>query len=146
MKIEILSFNELTPTTLYEILRLRSEVFIVEQTCAYQDVDGKDQQALHVLGWLDDTLIAYARCFPPGVYFDDAAIGRVVIKEDFRKNKYGHELMQAAIEATTARFQVETIQISAQTYLIDFYQNLGFQVSGESYLEDNIPHIRMIRN
>jgi ElaA protein len=145
MKIEVLSFNELTLNKLYEILRLRSEVFVVEQTCAYQDVDGKDQKALHVLGWHGPTLVGYARCFAPGDYFDEAAIGRVVIKENFRKNNHGYHLMQAAIDATTTHFKVDSIRISAQTYLIDFYQNLGFHVIGESYLEDDIPHIGMIR-
>ena len=145
MKIEVVSFNELSLNTLYEILRLRSEVFVVEQTCAYQDVDGKDHKALHVLAWQKNILIGYARCFAPGDYFDEAAIGRVVIKENFRKNKHGYHLMKATIDATTTHFKVDSIKISAQTYLIDFYQNLGFQVIGESYLEDDIPHIAMIR-
>lgn len=145
MKIEILTFNELSINTLYEILRLRNEVFVLEQNCAYQDVDGKDRQAVHVLGWINNTLMAYARCFAPGDYFNDAAIGRILIKENFRQKGYGHQLTKAAIDASIKNFNVDRIKISAQTHLMDFYKNHGFEAIGESYLEDDIPHIAMIR-
>lgn len=145
MKIEIVAFNELSTDTLYEILRLRNEVFVLEQNCAYQDVDGKDRKAIHVLGWKNNTLIAYARCFAPGDYFNEAAIGRILIKENFRHKGFGHQITEAAIDASIKNFKIDRIKISAQTYLMDFYQDHGFQAIGESYLEDDIPHIAMIR-
>lgn len=145
MTIEILTFNELTVDKLYELLRLRNEVFVLEQECAYLDVDGKDQMALHVLGWKDGKLAAYARCFKPGDYFDEAAIGRVLVAQEFRIKGYGHQITEAAIDAIEKQFQTEAIKISAQTHLVGFYQSHGFKSIGEPYLEDDIPHIQMLR-
>lgn len=145
MTIEVLAFHQLSSTIVYKILQLRNEVFIVEQSCAYQDVDNKDQLALHVLGWKEDELIGYARCFKNGDYFDDSAIGRVLIKEKYRSNSFGKLIMQAAIRAIEENFKTSKIKISAQTYLIDFYNQLGFKEYGEPYLEDAIPHISMIK-
>ncbi|MFT5250073.1 MAG: ElaA protein [bacterium] len=144
MKISIKTFNELSTTELYEILQLRSEVFVVEQDCAYQDIDGKDQKALHVLGILEDKIIAYTRCFKQGDYFKEASIGRVVVKETQRKFKRGNKLMNSSIEAIENYYHTNTIKISAQCYLNKFYTNLGFKPIGEEYLEDGIPHIEMI--
>ncbi|MEP0263418.1 GNAT family N-acetyltransferase [Dokdonia sp.] len=138
-------YQELTRDELYALLQLRSEVFVVEQNCVYQDIDGKDDQALHVLGYKDDILVAYTRIFPPGTYFEYASIGRVVVHASERKYKYGYDLMKASIEATETYCKVDTIKISAQTYLKTFYNNLGFKVVGEGYLEDGIPHIGMVR-
>ena len=138
-------FSELSTAELYDILQLRSAVFVVEQECAYQDVDGKDQKALHVLGKKRGELMAYARCFGPGVYFKEAAIGRVIIHPEFRKQKLGHLLVEEAIKVIEAFFKTSQIRISAQQHLHDMYRKHGFQQEGEAYLEDDIPHISMIR-
>lgn len=145
MNILVKSFEQLSLHELYDLLQLRSEVFVVEQDCVYQDIDGKDEKALHVLGYQDDELVAYTRLFPPGIYFKEAAIGRVVVKSSRRKNKYGHEILKASIHAIQDHFQSKTIKLSAQTYLTKFYESHGFHSFGEGYLEDGIPHIAMIR-
>ena len=145
MKISVKTFEELTRDELYGILQLRSEVFVVEQDCVYQDIDGKDQQALHVFGSKDDKIVAYTRCFPPGVYFDQAAIGRVVVPMDERKYGYGHEIMRLSISAIEDRYGSQEIKVSAQTYLKKFYEAHDFKQVGEGYLEDGIPHIGMIK-
>ncbi len=139
------TFNELTSQELYDLLQLRSEVFVVEQDCVYQDIDGKDQKALHVLGYKDEKVVAYTRVFKPGDYFEQASIGRVVVKESERQFKYGYDIMKASIDAIDFHFRVTNIKISAQTYLRKFYNNLGFKQIGEEYLEDGIPHIAMIK-
>src|SRR5690606_7280833 len=99
MEIEVKNFEELSTKQLYDLLQLRSEVFVVEQDCVYQDVDGKDERAVHVLGIEDGKLVAYARCFQSGDYFDEASIGRVLVRENYRKLGYGHEITQASIKA-----------------------------------------------
>lgn len=146
MQIIIKAFEDLRLQELYEILQLRSEVFVVEQDCVYQDIDGKDQKAIHVLGTEKDKLVAYTRIFPPGVYFQEAAIGRVVVKDSSRKNKFGHEILKASVKTIKARFKTGTIKLSAQTYLTRFYESHGFEQIGEGYLEDGIPHIAMVKN
>lgn len=145
MQIKIVTFEELSLQELYKVLQLRSEVFVVEQDCVYQDIDGKDQKALHVLGLKADELVAYTRIFPPGFYFEEAAIGRVVIKQTYRKNSYGHDILRASIKAIEERFHTGRIKLSAQTYLTRFYESHGFQQVGKGYLEDGIPHIAMIK-
>lgn len=146
MEFHVKSFSELTVSELYQILQLRSEVFVVEQDCVYQDIDFKDQKALHVLGYKNNTIIAYTRIFKPGDYFENASIGRVVVKQIERKYGYGHELMKVSIEAIKDSFHQEKITISAQLYLKKFYESHGFIQVGETYLEDGIPHIRMDKN
>ncbi len=145
MKIITKLFRELTSIELYKILQLRSEVFVVEQNCVYQDVDDKDQKALHVIGYKNNNIIAYTRVFKPGDYFLEASIGRVVVKQSERKYNYGHQIVKASIKAIKDNFKETTIKISAQTYLIKFYNSLGFEKIGKEYLEDNIPHIAMIK-
>ncbi|MBC2843902.1 GNAT family N-acetyltransferase [Winogradskyella flava] len=139
------TFEELNTKELYDLLQLRSEVFVVEQDCVYQDVDGKDQKALHVLGYKGQKLIAYTRIFKPGDYFKEASIGRVVVKENERQHQYGYDIMNTSIKAIKHYFNESSIRISAQTYLEQFYNNLGFEAVGEEYLEDGIPHINMIK-
>ena len=139
------SYTDLTRDELYDILQLRSEVFVVEQDCVYQDIDGKDDIALHVFAYKEKDLVAYTRIFPPNTYFEDASIGRVVVRASERKHKYGYDLMKTSIAAVEEAYQTTTIKISAQTYLKSFYNNLGFKEVGEGYLEDGIPHIGMIR-
>lgn len=145
MQIQIRAFEELSLQELYQLLQLRSEVFVVEQDCVYQDIDGKDQKALHVLGIIANKVVAYTRIFPPGFYFEQAAIGRVVVKEDNRKSNLGHEILKASVEAIREHYGTDTIKLSAQTYLTKFYEGHGFVQTGEGYLEDGIPHIAMIK-
>ncbi|MEZ4874522.1 MAG: GNAT family N-acetyltransferase [Flavobacteriaceae bacterium] len=146
MKISVKTFQELTLFELYDLLQLRSEVFVVEQNCVYQDIDGKDTKALHVLGTKKGTLVAYTRCFPPGAYFEEAAIGRVVVKKEQRSFSLGHKIMEASIAAIEKKYHTQVIKISAQTYLISFYESHGFHSMGDEYLEDGIPHVKMIKN
>lgn len=145
LKILVKAFNELTTQELYDILQLRSEVFVVEQNCVYQDIDGKDQKALHVLGINNNQLVAYTRIFKPGDYFENASIGRVVVAKNQRQFKYGYDIMKVSIETVENHFKETLIKISAQAYLKGFYNNLGFNEIGEEYLEDDIPHIAMIK-
>lgn len=143
---KIKPFNELSVTELYSLLELRSEVFVVEQNCAYQDIDGKDKKALHLLGELDGQIVAYCRLFKSGDYFDQASIGRVLVKEVFRNKKWGHDLIVLAIETISSHFNENKITISAQLYLKNFYESHQFIQTSDSYLEDGIPHIEMQRS
>lgn len=145
MGVEVKMFSELTTKELYTLLKLRSEVFVVEQDCVYQDLDGKDDRALHILGWEDGKLVAYARCFQSGDYFDEASIGRIAVRENYRKLGFGHQITKASIAAIKTNFKADKIKISAQTYLVIFYESHGFKTIGERYLEDGIPHIAMLR-
>lgn len=140
---KIKRFNELSLAELYESLQLRSEIFVVEQNCVYQDVDGKDTKAIHVLGIFDDTVVAYSRLFAPGDYFENASIGRVVISEKYRDRKWGHDLIKESLQAIKTHYNAKEVTISAQLYLKRFYESHGFIQQGESYLEDGIPHIEM---
>lgn len=145
MNFRVKKFNELTTSELYEILQLRSEVFVVEQDCVYQDIDFKDQKALHVIGTKEDKIIAYTRLFNSGEYFDTPSIGRVVVKDTERKFGYGHNLIKASIQAIFDNYSENKITISAQTYLQKFYESHGFKQVDEGYLEDGIPHIKMVK-
>jgi len=139
------SFDELSITELYDLLQLRSDVFVVEQDCVYQDLDGKDKKAQHVLGIKNNRVVAYTRIFKPGDYFKEASIGRVVVANTERQHKYGYDIMNASIKAIETNYKTSTIKLSAQTYLKKFYNNLGFVEFGEGYLEDDIPHIAMLK-
>ncbi|XCF06472.1 GNAT family N-acetyltransferase [Tamlana crocina] len=138
------SFEQLTKQELYKLLQLRNQVFVLEQHCIYLDLDGKDQKALHVLGYKNEELIAYTRIFKPGNYLKEASIGRVLVVKNERKHHYGNKIMEASIKAIKEYFETSVIQISAQCYLRKFYGDLGFSEFGEEYLEDDIPHIGMI--
>ena len=139
-------FVDLTSDDLYDALALRQRVFVVEQRCIYNDCDGADRHALHLLGRddVDRTLIAYARLFGPGVKFAEAAIGRVVTNPDARRTGAGKSLMREAIARTHTLFGASPIRIGAQRYLEKFYGDLGFVVAGEPYVEDDIPHVEML--
>lgn len=139
------SYEGLTKSELYDWLALRSEVFIVEQNCPYQDLDGMDQRAEHLLGYQNDQLVAGARLFAPGDCYTEACIGRVITKPSHRALKIGHDLMKQAISYCMDNYNRSAILISAQAYLIKFYESHGFVTVGETYLEDNIPHIKMLR-
>lgn len=146
LEIRIKSFNELTLNELYALLNLRSEIFVVEQDCVYQDIDFKDQKAWHVLDYKQDLLVAYTRIFGPNDYFELASIGRVLVRKEERHLKYGYDIMQKSISFIEERYGAVEIKISAQTYLKRFYESFGFVQMGEGYLEDGIPHIAMIRS
>ncbi len=146
LKIQTKTFKQLTTDELYALLQLRSKVFVVEQDCVYQDLDGKDYKALHVLGYMDKKLAAYTRIFKPGDYLEYASIGRVVVDPDERKSKHGFAIMEASIKAIEDYYNETTIKISAQVYLKTFYNNLGFHAIGEAYFEDGIPHVGMIKS
>lgn len=139
-------FHELSIHELYKVLQLRSEVFVVEQNCVYQDIDGKDEKALHLIGTFESEIVAYVRIFKPSDYFEEASIGRVVVKQNYRDRKWGYDLMQKAIEVTKSELMETNITISAQLYLQKFYENLGFVKTSEVYLEDDIEHIQMKRS
>lgn len=138
-------FNELTLEELYEILKLRSEVFVIEQNCIYHDPDGKDLLAWHLMGMKDNTLVAYTRILAPGISYPEPAIGRVVTAASVRKEGLGRELMQRSIEACENIFGKTSISLGAQVYLKKFYESLGFVTAGEEYIEDGIPHVTMTR-
>jgi len=139
-------YNELTTANLYQLLELRSKVFVVEQNCVYQDLDYKDQKSWHLMGWHNDQLVAYVRIIPSGISYDEASIGRVITHPEYRRTGLGKELMQLAIKKTCEQFDVTSIRIGAQCYLIRFYEALGFAICSEEYLEDGIPHVEMMFN
>jgi ElaA protein len=141
-----LPFDTLSNTALYEILALRQEVFVVEQNCPYQDCDGKDLQSWHLMG-RDQTgkLICYTRLLPKGIAYENyASIGRVVSSPAARGTGAGKILMEKSIELCRQLFGNEPIKIGAQSYLLKFYESFGFRSTGEEYLEDGIPHTKMI--
>jgi ElaA protein len=140
---KIKSFENLSVNELYDILRLRSEIFVVEQNCVYLDLDGKDKLALHLFGEFEGKIVAYSRLFKAGVSFDNASIGRVVVGANYRDRKWGHDLMREAIAGIKTHFGESKITIGAQLYLKKFYESHGFIQTSEMYLEDNIPHIEM---
>ena len=138
-------FDELTVHELYAIIRLRNEVFVVEQNCVFQDADDKDQASFHFMGWDPEKLIAYARIVPPGVIYTEASIGRVVISPAARRSGLGRELIQESIKQLFLLFGKSPIRIGAQMYLRDFYKELGFEATGKEYIEDGIDHLEMIK-
>jgi|JI8StandDraft_1071087.scaffolds.fasta_scaffold128876_2 ElaA protein len=144
MELCVIPFNQLTVYQLHAIYRLRAKVFVVEQKCAYQDIDEKDLLALHVLGYNGSQLVAYARLLPAGVSYNIPAIGRVVVDPDFRNRDFGKILMKYCLQQTIQVFDCKEIKISAQSYLQRFYEELGFTFTGKEYLEDEIPHMEMM--
>lgn len=143
MEFQIKKFKKLTIDELYAILQLRSEIFVVEQNCIYQDIDFKDKKALHVFGKKNNKIITYARIFKPGDYFKKASIGRVVVAGLEREHGFGNDLMKASIKGIKKHFKIDKITISAQKHLKKFYEFHHFIQVGEEYLEDGITHIRM---
>ena len=144
MNYHTIPFNELTTEQLFYIYKLRSEVFIVEQNCAYQDVDDFDLSAHHVLLMNLDEIIGYARILPPNINYTQPSIGRVLIEKEHRTKNIGKQLIMHCISQTQLFYPKQQIVISAQTYLLKFYTELGFTATGEGYLEDNIPHTKML--
>lgn len=142
---KIKAFEALSVYELYDILRLRSEIFVVEQNCVYLDLDGKDKIAMHLFGEYEGKIVAHARLFKAGISFDNASIGRVTVDANYRDKKWGHDLMREAIAGILHHFGERKITIGAQLYLKKFYESHGFVQTSEMYLEDDIPHIEMRR-
>ncbi|MDA3929011.1 MAG: GNAT family N-acetyltransferase [Prolixibacteraceae bacterium] len=140
------TFSELSNQDLYEILQLRSEIFVVEQNCVYNDLDGLDLEGLHMYIEKDNQIVAYVRLLKPGTRFPDASIGRVITKLDYRNKGLSTAIMKEAILYLQKEWNADTIKISAQKYLQKFYENLGFSIVTDEYLEDGIPHYGMILN
>lgn len=140
---QTLSFEDLTPQTLYAVLRLRSEIFVVEQACAYLDMDNLDQQAVHMLLWESGKLIAYQRCLEPGASYAESSIGRIVVDPAARGQSMGHTLVQRGIDHNFQKWPTIDIVIHAQAHLEKFYGQLGFVAEGEPHLEDGILHCDM---
>jgi ElaA protein len=145
MKTYIKKFEDLNVDEIYNILKLRSSVFVVEQNCVYQDLDDKDKQAIHLFMEQDQEIIAYTRIFKKGDYYvNNPSIGRVVVKKSQRGKELGKEIMIRSIKYIKENIEEEKIELSAQKYLDKFYNELGFYRVGEDYLEDGIPHQRML--
>ncbi|TKB50662.1 GNAT family N-acetyltransferase [Ferrimonas sediminicola] len=144
---QLLTFDQLTTHTLYDLIKLRIEIFVVEQTCPYPELDDKDRApgAHHLLGYNGDTLVACARLLPPGVSFEGVSIGRVAIDAGWRGGQRGHQLMEQALSACELLWPGQVIEIGAQEHLQGFYRRHGFQAVSDSYLEDGIPHVDMRR-
>lgn len=140
-----LAFDALSLGELHDLLQLRSEIFVVEQNCVFQDIDGADRQGIHVLGGREGQLLAYARCFPPGVKFAEACIGRVATRAAARGQGLGHALMAQALSAVEALWGRQAIRIGAQAHLRAFYARHGFVCTGSAYIEDGIAHVEMLR-
>lgn len=149
MKFYLKTFNELSLDEFHSIIQLRINVFVVEQNCPYEELDNKDKKALHLFAFSEDSptkIIAYTRIFRPGDYYKEAAFGRVVVHQDFRKQQLGYKLIKETIQVIEKDLNTTAIKIGAQTYLKKFYESFGFKQEGSAYLEDGIPHIYMIRN
>ena len=140
----IKKFSELSAEEIYNILKLRSEVFVVEQNCVYQDIDEKDQKAIHLFIEKNSEIIAYTRIFKKGDYYEEnPSIGRVVVSKKERGKNLGKEIMKKSIYYIKENMEEKKIELSAQKYLDKFYKELQFYSEGEEYLEDGIPHQRM---
>lgn len=142
---KIKSFEEISTKELYEILKIRQEVFVVEQTCYYLDADGYDEKALHIWAEKEGQFLAYCRVFEPGVKYAEASIGRVLTHPSSRNLKLGKTLMKFAISTIEGKFRTSHIRISAQDYLLKFYSEFGFRDTSNKYLEDEIPHTEMLK-
>ena len=145
MKFEIKEFHQLSTNELYSILKIRQEVFIIEQNCNYLDCDGLDLKAIHMSLKIGGELIAYLRMIKPNILSENIVLGRILVSINERDKNIGKEMMLQAINFLEEQYPNLSIEISAQSYLIDFYNQFGFNIIGEEYLEDNIPHIKMIK-
>ena len=137
---------DLSAREAYAVLAARMAVFVVEQNCIYQDLDGLDQHALHLVGWAEEAVVAYLRVLPPGTRFDDPSIGRLLVHRDFRRSRFASAAMNMALQKIATLYPFQPVRISAQTYLEAFYAALGFVTVSAVYAEDGIPHVEMLRN
>ena len=138
------TFDDLNVRALYALLQLRAEVFVVEQSCLFQELDGSDVVAMHLQGKVGDELVAYARCFVPGVKYVEASIGRIVTRASHRGNGFGHALVERALVAVTELWGPQAIRIGAQARLATFYESHGFCDARVPYIEDGIDHLEML--
>ncbi|MEI8031349.1 MAG: GNAT family N-acetyltransferase [Comamonadaceae bacterium] len=138
------AFNALSLQELHDVLQLRSEVFVLEQSCVFQDIDGSDAAGAHLMGHRDGELVVYARCLPAGIKFVEASIGRVVTRLSARGHGLGHLLMDRALSAVCTLWGQQPIRIGAQAHLEKYYQRHGFVAAGKPYIEDGIEHLEMI--
>jgi len=146
---DIKSFKGLGTEDLYALLKLRVDVFVVEQSCPYPEIDGKDRhpETLHLVGRnKEGKIVAYLRMLPPGLSFKQVSMGRVVVAKNFRGQGISDAMLKIALDHIHCTWPDENIQIGAQVYLKDFYQSHGFEAASQIYLEDGIPHIDMVRN
>lgn len=142
---QYLAFSDLTPAQLYAILKVRSEVFVVEQNCVYLDMDGADSQCMHLIAWTDDNqLAAYLRVVPPGLKFIEASIGRVITSKIVRGQGVGKQLITKGLAQLQMSYPDQAVRIGAQQYLEKFYQSFGFATCSDMYLEDDIAHVEML--
>jgi ElaA protein len=137
-------FSALSNTELYALLRLRQEVFSLEQNCIYLDLDNLDQPATHMLCWQGSELLAYQRCLPPGLNYPDSSLGRIVVCQAARGTQLGRELVRRGMDYNLLNWPHSAIRINAQAYLLKFYERLGFVGEGDEYDYDGIPHIQML--
>ena len=144
MEFKVKSFSELNSLEMYQLLQLRSDVFVIEQHCIYKDMDDKDQSCYHLIGVEGGNVVAYSRLVPPGISYENASIGRVCTAKSVRMEGYGMVLMEEAIKHCRLLWPISCITISAQAYLEKFYMKFGFLTVSEPYLEDDIPHVKMI--
>ncbi|PST85787.1 GNAT family N-acetyltransferase [Photobacterium sp. NCIMB 13483] len=142
---QCLPFDELTTHQLYDLLKLRSEIFCVEQNCVYPDLDDHDRapNVFHLLGYVNNELVAYLRLLAPCVTYDNVSIGRVVVTPSQRKHGLGHQLLRQGLTHAEKIWPQQLIEIGAQQYLVAFYQSHGFTQTSDMYLEDGIPHVDM---
>lgn len=145
MEWKLKQFNELTLSELYQILKSRVDIFVVEQECPYPEIDGIDPECIHLFKKDQDKIVAYARLVPKDILYPYPSIGRIIVDLDYRKFGYGRELLNRAISVITEEWGEKEIKLHGQVYLREFYQSFGFQEVSDPYLEDGIPHVDMIR-
>lgn len=144
MILAVKHYNQLSIDEFHDLIALRMEVFVVEQDCPYQDLDGKDKDAYHLIAQIDDKIVGTLRLLKPGSHYDELAIGRVVSHYDFRDKKVGHQMMAFAMDYIKNVLKLTSSRLSAQSHLVNFYGKYGFVSTGKEYLEDGIPHTEML--
>ncbi len=144
MNLEIKSYEQLSLDEFHDIIALRIAVFVIEQDCPYQELDGKDKKSFHLIARNEENkIVGTARIIPSGISYPEISIGRVVTSSESRKLKLGHTIMENALAFIDQKWKNEPVKLSAQTHLTHFYEKHGFQSTGKEYLEDGIPHTEM---
>jgi ElaA protein len=144
MQFEIKEFEDLTTAQLYKIIKARIDIFVVEQNCPYEECDNKDYDSIHIFSEENNKIIAYLRIIPAGISYQEPSIGRVLVNKEYRRQGIAKKIMYLALEYINNNFETNYIRISAQKYLLNFYENIGFKKVSEEYLEDGIPHYEML--
>ena len=138
-------FDQLSLDELYEIIKLREQVFVVEQNCPYLECDGYDKKAVHLYAAIGAAIAAYTRILPPGLHYQEVSFGRVLVNEKYRRKGFAEKLLKECLNCIEEKYPKTNIKISAQTYLVEFYRRFGFEIISDEYLEDNIPHVNMLK-